>query len=367
MIFLFAVFLLIGQGMFLVGVSIKSMNLMLVGRVIFGLGGESMNVAGTAMLVGWFKGYEIALALGLNLSLARLGSVCNDIWSPWLDNKFGLMTTLYFGFLFLVLSSLANFLMIWLDAKAEAVNGPKTEVDGDVQFSDFISFGRAFWMLTLICTLLYSAVLPFNNIASTFFILTFYSDRPVTDARQMAGIVMSVLFLVSAIGCPVVGFAMDKIGRRLDAVLIASIIATVAHCAIFVLNPFVSSAMLGLSYTMFASAIFPLIPCTVDESRLGSAYGVLTAMQNTGLFIVPLIVAALQTKYPGFLVVERFFSSLSVIAILFTIALCRMDKLGSGVLNGCPISEKRKDSNLPSFVGDEEKESLQCKRMSKLA
>jgi len=86
MYMVFGVLILIGQFIFSIGCQYYSMNIMLLGRIIFGLGGECINICQNAMIVKWFFKSELALPLGLALSVSRLGSVLNDVASPKMIN-----------------------------------------------------------------------------------------------------------------------------------------------------------------------------------------------------------------------------------------------------------------------------------------
>jgi len=122
----FTFILTIGQMVFMMGGYQANFELMLAGRVIFGMGGESMGVAQSAMVSVWFKGKELAFALGLNMSMARLGSVANAAIVPSVYDDSGLGMALAVGFL-ICLFSLANAMgLVWLDRKAEKTN-PNSE------------------------------------------------------------------------------------------------------------------------------------------------------------------------------------------------------------------------------------------------
>jgi nitrate/nitrite transporter NarK len=138
---------------------------MLAGRVIFGLGGESMGVAQSAIVSVWFKGSELAFALGLNMSMARLGSVINADFVPSVYDSSGLGMALTVGFI-LCLFSLANAVgLILLDKRAEdsAPQGQRAVVSEDDKFkwSDIWSFGTSFWLLTVSCVVTYMTVFPY--------------------------------------------------------------------------------------------------------------------------------------------------------------------------------------------------------------
>ena len=155
----------IGQMVFMMGGYQANFELMLAGRVIFGMGGESMGVAQSAMVSVWFKGKELAFALGLNMSMARLGSVANAAIIPSVYDDSGLGMALAVGFL-ICLFSLANAMgLVWLDRKAEKTN-PNSESaavaeDEKFKWSDIWSFNASYWLLTGSCVITYMTIFPY--------------------------------------------------------------------------------------------------------------------------------------------------------------------------------------------------------------
>jgi len=224
----FTSFIACGQVVFAFGLSIKSWPVMLVGRVIFGFGGESLSVANSAILADWFEGKELAFAFGLNLSIARLGSVINNLVSPALANGVDLQFALWFSAILcgasvgcalilapidkameLKLSKAHPKLILGTDDKRDTdINNPlladdlsthdldshrgesgsgrvtegsekKDEDDSEaVKFNEVFKFSLAFWLLVASCLVVYGCVLPFNNIASSLLLERDYFIEP---------------------------------------------------------------------------------------------------------------------------------------------------------------------------------------------
>lgn len=217
---IFAVLISVGQLTFAIGLSAKSWPLMFLGRVIFGFGGENLGVANSAILSVWFKGKELAFAFGLNLSIARLGSVFNNLLSPALANDFNIQFAFWFGVI-LCASSIASVLFIasvdrYLDgvleqnhnregllnnvaddddekAEKKRIRAVSTEsIIEQVKFSDIFSYKQVFWILAFICVIVYGCVLPFNNIASALLLERDYfmynpSDCTLTNPLHCEG------------------------------------------------------------------------------------------------------------------------------------------------------------------------------------
>jgi len=119
---LFTVILTLGQMVFMIGGYQSNYDMMIAGRVIFGMGGESMNVAQSAIVSVWFKGKELAFALGVNMSISRLGSVANAAIVPSVYDSNGLGAALMVGFVICVFSLLNAIGLVALDKKAEKQN-----------------------------------------------------------------------------------------------------------------------------------------------------------------------------------------------------------------------------------------------------
>ena len=201
---IFASLIAAGQVIVTIGLSIKSWPVMFLGRVVYGLGGESLGVSNSAVLAGWFKGKELAFAFGLNLSIARLGSVINNVVSPTLETNVSIEFAFWFGVI-LCGSSLfctlcifpidkkmeervkANKILEAADIKASLLD--KTEKDSSVQdeeeinLSDALKLPFAFWVLVMSCMIVYGCILPFNNIASSLLLERDYFMTPDSGCR----------------------------------------------------------------------------------------------------------------------------------------------------------------------------------------
>lgn len=219
---IFAILIMIGQIVFSLGLSYKLWPIMFIGRFIFGLGGESLCVANSAILADWFKGRELAFAFGVSLSIARLGSVVNNIVSPALMISNGVVFANWFGVLLCAFSVLCVIITIPIDRNADekiakgyhllvlqnnddeqsnaftsstnditrdtitvdeddrfsipiddtishriGIDNNIVETEEQVQIKDALNFCRLFWLLCILTLVVYGDVLPFNNIASS--------------------------------------------------------------------------------------------------------------------------------------------------------------------------------------------------------
>jgi MFS family permease len=188
---IFTTLITAGQCVFALGLTIKSWPVMYIGRVIFGFGGESLAVANSAILADWFEGKELAFAFGLNLSIARLGSVINNLVSPAIASGISISFALWFSAFLCGGSLLCAIIMSPIDhsmnVKLGRVVGSSADKDpagqklldeaqnsdvekdeeDNVKFSEVLNFKFAVWILVISCLVVYGCVLPFNNIANT--------------------------------------------------------------------------------------------------------------------------------------------------------------------------------------------------------
>ena len=172
-----------------------------------------------------------------------------------------------------------------------------------------------FWLITALCLTLYGAVLPFNYIASGFLTETYFKDMSKIEAQNKAGIYMSVPFFISAFMVPIYGILIDKYGQRANLSLFASFVGLICFTMFYYCPPLLALIILGLTYSMFASVIWPCISLVVKKNLVGFAYGVTTSIQNAGLAVFPIIVASIHSKSGSYYTTLTFFIILTLISI----------------------------------------------------
>ncbi len=189
----------IGQTVFAYGVGHKSFSIMILGRICFGMGGESISVIQALITTSWFKGKELAFALGLNLCIARFGSVVNAIVSPRMANAYDVPTAVRLGAVtcyasFLSAIALCTIIHFANEEKEEPNNEPEEAL---FDTTAIFKYPVTYWLLCLICVSLYGTVIPFNNIAQDFL------QSKYGLSNESAGVVMSVPDTISAFLVPV--------------------------------------------------------------------------------------------------------------------------------------------------------------------
>jgi len=259
----------------------SDITIMLVARFLLGIGSEPLIVAITTALAKWFKGKELSFAFGINLTIARLGSVSAD-WSPtWAKFAYDgwrspLIVAAVIGLLVL-LSALAYGLLERVAARRYALGGAG-ETDKLV-LSDLFLFSRSFWFVVLLCVTFYSAIFPFRSFAIKFFIESWELTR------QAAGQYNSVLPLAAMVATPLFGLLVDKIGKRALFMAFGSFLLMPVYLMMaYHLTPlWVPIIMMGVAFSLIPAVMWPSVAYIVEERRLGTAYAVMTLIQQIGV------------------------------------------------------------------------------------
>ena len=259
----------------------SDLTVMLAARFLLGVGSEPLIVAITTALAKWFKGKELSFAFGVNLTIARLGSVGAD-WSPtWAGFAYDgwqgpLIVAAVIGVLVLV-AALA-YGMLERTAVRRYDLGQAGETDKLV-LSDLFRFTRSFWFVVLLCVTFYSAIFPFRSFAIKFFIESWELTR------QVAGQYNSALPIAAMIATPLFGLLVDKVGKRALFMAFGSFLLMPVFLMMgYHLMPlWVPIIMLGVAFSLIPAVMWPSVAYIVEERRLGTAYAVMTLIQQIGV------------------------------------------------------------------------------------
>ncbi|KAM9318967.1 lysosomal dipeptide transporter MFSD1 isoform 1-T1 [Pholidichthys leucotaenia] len=336
---IFSSFVCVGQVIFALGGLANKFWLMEAGRFVFGIGGESLAVAQNTYAVNWFKGKELNLVFGLQLSMARLGSTVNMNIMGWVYNGVAdavgshgpttLGWSLMIAGVTCVFSLICALVLAFLDKRAERILQKEEGKTGEViKITDVKDFPITLWLIFIICVGYYVAVFPFIGLGQLFFIEKFGFSP--TQARA----VNSIVYIISAPASPVLGFIVDKTGRNVVWVIIAVFATLIAHMmlAFTFWNPWIAMSLLGVSYSLLACALWPMVAYVVPEHQLGTAYGFMQSIQNLGLAIIAIAAGAILDSR-GYLVLEVFFCACVCIALMAVVMLYFVDYLRGGDLN----------------------------------
>jgi MFS family permease len=302
-----------------------SFAIMALGRLAFGLGAESMIVAVTAALGQWFKGRLLGFAFGVNLAIARAGSYAADLSPTWAKPAYDagwrepLLIAVGFGILALV--GAAVYWITERDAQRRYALGLPAPVERFV-WSDLWRFDRSYWYLVGLCVTFYSVIFPFR---STFAIEYFQNAHGL--ARDVAGQMNGYVFLAAIFATPLFGLTADKLGRRSIAMFLGSFLLLACFPTLLFTDwsLWVTTVMIGIAFSLVPAVLWPSVPYLVDEERLGTAYGLMTMLQNIGLTLFNVAAGALNdwgaasAQNPaGYQPMLWMFATLSFAALVFS-------------------------------------------------
>jgi MFS family permease len=292
---IFCGFILLGEMMFCLGIQFKIYYLALVGRFVFGLGGESLTVAQNTYTARWFDGKQLALAFGLVLSFSRIGSSVNFAVTPYLT-RLGVPVAIWFGGATCVFSFAACVVLASLDWYGKAKVKKVQASEETISFRHILRFPFSTWIIYGICVFFYIGVLTFYTVASDIMQHTGHQF-----SEDTATLFISIPNFVSIVAAPLFGFLVDRFGRSVWWIILSSAMLVVAHVMFlananewFFLHPIPIMLWLGFGYALLAASLWPLLPYIIQPNMLGTAYGAMTAVQNAGLAVFPQIIGALQ-------------------------------------------------------------------------
>jgi MFS family permease len=301
------------------------LSIMAAGRLIFGMGAESLNVAVVTALARWFKGKELSFAFGLNLTASRLGTFAalnSPTWARWAYASWRTPFLIALGFAAL---SLVGAIIYWFmeDWAEKHYSLGKVSTD-KVVFGDLWKFGVSYWLIVALCIVFYSAVFPFQTFAVKFFM------EAHGTSREFGGFLSSMLTLFAMIATPLFGLCVDRVGKRALLMMFGSLLLIPVYLmmAYTQINLYVPMAMMGVAFSLIPAVMWPSVAYIVDQSKLGTAYGLMTMIQNIGLFGLNLLVGwankhghADATNPAGYDLGMWIFSILGLLGVLFAFLL----------------------------------------------
>ena len=319
-----------------------SAKLAMFGFMIFGCGCEMAGTTVSKILAKWFKGKEMALAMGLEMAIARLG-VFGAMWlSPMISRQFAVdgMNSVTAPLLFasaLLVIGLLNFFVFTImdksfDSQLVAIGEATLEKDPEDEFhvSDLkqILTSKMFWIVALLCVLYYSAIFPFQRFATNFL------EETLAISNAEAAGLFKWFPILAMVLTPFLGAFIDYKGKGASMMLLGAVIMIACHSVFaFVLPLYPSKTLalitilvLGVSFSLVPASMWPSVPKIIDEKVLGSAYCLIFWVQNIGLCLVPLLIGKLRVATDGYLVPMIVFASFGVLAFLLSLALKVEDK-----------------------------------------
>lgn len=272
------------------------------GYSVFGVGAEVAGITVTKMIAKWFRGKEMATAMGVQVALARVGSQAAYAVAIPVARSFELTTPVLIGLVCLVGGMIAFFSFSVLDKKLDTqMEEIKDESSDEEKFSfkdvATILSNPGFWLIALLCVLFYSCVFPFQKFASELMITKYGIDENV------AGFFAGLPALGALILTPVFGGMVDKRGKAASIMMFGAAMLIFVHLIYalpFVTSSFIAIAMmiiLGIAFSLVPSAMWPSVAKIFPAHQLGTAYALIFFIQNIGLWGVPTLIGFVLDNY----------------------------------------------------------------------
>ena len=317
-----------------------SAKLSAIGFMIFGCGAEMAGITVSRGIVKWFKGKEMALAMGIEMAIARVGVAVVVVASPALAaiKPISVSRPVAFELVLLCIGLICFIVYGFMDKKLDA-QGVEEEKDDPFKVSDIgkILSLKVFWLVALLCVLYYSAIFPFQKYAINMLQCNLHFSA------ADAGLVFFVFPLGAAAVTPFLGNYLDHKGKGASMLILGAILMIACHLVFAFVVPATQSVVitltavivLGISFSLVPAALWPSVPKLIDEKLIGSAYALIFWIQNIGLYAFPMIIGSvLSASNPGitdplqynYTIPMCVFASLGVMALFLGFALKALDK-----------------------------------------
>jgi MFS family permease len=267
-----------------------SLKMMSLGFFLFGLGAETSIVVISKVVVKWFKGKELALALGINIAIARFGTALALFLSRSLYTASYWNRPIWFASSLLAIALLAFIVYMIFDLRFDRITEFKLAHSSEDEFRlrDVIKLVKipSFIYITLLCVTFYSAVFPFLKYATDML------ENKFGLPGELSGKITSILPFGTMIFTPLFGWFADIKGKSASIMILGSLLLISVHLifSFTSLNPYVPMFLLGVAFSLVPAAMWPSVAKIVETRKIGSAYGFMFSVQNIGLWAFPLII-----------------------------------------------------------------------------
>ena len=276
-----------------------------LGYAMFGVGVEYAGITVSKAVVKWFKGKEIAMAMGMQVAIARMGSFLPLAFGAKIAAMTSIPTTILFGLLFLIIGFMGFLVYNVLDKKLDdEISEQNTKKDDDEKFQirdlKVIVTNRGFWLIAVLCVLFYSAVFPFYKYGPDLMVNKF------GVSEEWAGWIPSIVPFGTIFLTPLFGSIYDRKGKGATIMILGAVLLIIVHVVYYlpgltsVYLAFANAILLGIGFSLVPSAMWPSVPKIIPEKQLGSAYAFIFWIQNFGLWGIPLLIGVvLERTNPG--------------------------------------------------------------------
>ncbi len=328
----------------------RSLPMFFAGRFLFGAGSEPLIVAQSAILARWFKGKELALSFGIALTISRMGTLFAFHTGELISSIYGSFRyALFAAAVCCVVSVLANIVYIFMDRRGERLLRLKdSETEEKIVFKDIGKFKPTFWFVTMLCMTFYSAIFPFTALSTDFFVDKWGIARYTASSGgflsqvfnnilhmfSTAGGITGIVIFASMVLAPFAGRLVDKIGRRASLMILGSLIMIPSHLlmGLTTIYPAYSMIALGAAFVLVPAAMWPSIPLIVRKEHVGTAFGLMTAIQNIGLALFPVLNGVLRDVTKSYTSSLIMFACLGGVGLVFALLLKRADARAGSLL-----------------------------------
>lgn len=321
-----------------------------LGFAIFGMGAEITGITVSKVIVKWFAGKEMALAMGLQVAMARIGTaIALALSLPIARSMQAVSAPILFGAIALAVGLLVYLVYCVMDKKEDASvarlhsQEAVTEKEEEFHIKDlkFIFQNKGFWLVTLLCLMFYSGVFPFLKFATKLMIFKYGVDE------SFAGVIPALLPFGTILLTPVFGTLYDRIGKGATLMIIGSVMLTAVH-VLFALPimdywwfAVIVMILLGIAFSLVPSAMWPSVPKIIPMKQLGSAYAIIFYIQNIGLSMVPVLIGWVINDFAtlhdatgnisgyDYTIPMSIFAIFGICAIMIAFLLKREDKIKS--------------------------------------
>ena len=315
-----------------------------LGFAIFGVGYEMTGITVSKAMVRWFTGHELALAMGIQLAMARLGTAAALSISAPIARHFTLSTPLLLALAFLIIGLLAFLVFCIMDRRLDSLGKPREDLGSprkvdeiaepadsseEFRWSDIGATLRnpGFWLITLFCVLFYSAVSPFLKFSTKLMVMKYGVDP------DLAGFFSSIAPFGTILMTPLFGLVYDKYGKGVTLVITGALMLTAVHFGFSLpidggspAIAIVLMVVLSIAYSLAPAALWPCVPKIIPLKCLGTAYSMIFFIQNFGRAIIPMFVGRANETDPSYTTSMLIFGFTALGAALTAIAMLYVDR-----------------------------------------
>jgi nitrate/nitrite transporter NarK len=309
----------------------RSVAVASLGFAVFGVGYEMTGITVSKAMVRWFTGHELALAMGIQLAMARLGTAAALSISAPIARHFTLSTPLLVSLAFLIIGLLAFLVFCVMDRKLDASGYADNASESDeFRLSDILVTLRnpGFWLITLFCVLFYSAVSPFLKFSTKLMVMKYGVDPDI------AGFFSSIAPFGTILMTPLFGLVYDRYGKGVTLVITGALMLTFVHFGFSLPIPvgfegygggsavaIALMVILSIGYSLAPAALWPCVPKIIPLKCLGTAYSMIFFIQNFGRAIIPMFVGRANETDPTYETSMLIFGFTALGAALTAVAM----------------------------------------------